>query len=64
MACMWHRRDVDKYGMSVYGSRKGAPAQAIYISVAERLTQRLYSASPLKRSGLVLSSALKEVRHG
>ena len=33
-------------------------------SVAERLTQRLYSALPLNRSDLVLSYALKEVSHG
>src|SRR5262249_38385059 len=30
MTGVWHLRDVNKYGMSVYGSRKGAPAQAIY----------------------------------
>ena len=34
------------------------------LSVAERLTQRLYSALPLNRSDLVLSYALKEVSHG
>ena len=33
-------------------------------SVAERLTQRPYSASPLNHSGIVLSYALKEVSHG
>ena len=33
-------------------------------SVAERLTPRLYSASPLNCSGLMLSYALKAVRHG
>jgi hypothetical protein len=30
MTGVWHLRDANKYGMSVYGSRKGAPAQAIY----------------------------------
>jgi hypothetical protein len=34
------------------------------VSVAERLTQRLYRASPLNHSGIVLSYALKEVSHG
>ena len=31
MTGVWHLRDANKYGMSVYGSRKGAPAQAIYM---------------------------------
>ena len=32
MTGVWHLRTLDKYGMSVYGSRKGAPAQAIYMA--------------------------------
>ena len=39
-------------------------ALSLFHSVAERLTSRLYSASPLNRSGLMLSYALKEVSHG
>jgi hypothetical protein len=39
-------------------------AVSIVSSVAERLTPRLYSASPLNRSGIMLSYALKEVSHG
>jgi hypothetical protein len=38
MTGVWHLRDANKYGMSVYGSRKGAPAQAIY--TADRWRKR------------------------
>ena len=38
--CTWHAcstaETLDKYGMSVYGSRKGASAQAIYTAVGQQ----------------------------
>lgn len=41
MTSVWHLRDANKYGMNVYGSRKGASAQAIYTADRWRKGARL-----------------------
>jgi hypothetical protein len=54
--CTWHAcstaETLDKYGMSVYGSRKGASAQAIYTAVGHAVFGGPAPFSPLAQSPL------------